>query len=61
MASQEEFDDNDNPCITLIITSNEAQRLLKLDIKAGKHTGMGKTDLHESNIEYYKNSPICIP
>jgi len=37
---------------------SEAQRLLKLDIEAGKHTRMSKTDLHESNIEYYGNFPL---
>jgi hypothetical protein len=37
---------------------SEAQRLLKLDIEAGKHTQMSKTDLHESKIEYYENYPL---
>jgi hypothetical protein len=37
---------------------SEAQRLLKLDIVAGKHTRMSKTNLHELNIEYYKNFPL---
>jgi hypothetical protein len=39
---------------------SEAQRLLKLDIEAGKHTQMSKTDLHESNIEYYENFPLDV-
>jgi hypothetical protein len=37
---------------------SEAQRLLKLDIEAGKHTRMSKTDLHDSNREYYENYPL---
>ncbi len=40
------------------MASSEAQRLLKLDIEAGKHTEMSKTDLHESKIEYYENYPL---
>jgi hypothetical protein len=37
---------------------SEAQKLLKLDTEAGKHTRMSKTDLHESNIEHYENFPL---
>jgi hypothetical protein len=37
---------------------SEAQRLLLIDIEKGKHTEMSKTDLHESNQEYYENFPL---
>jgi hypothetical protein len=37
---------------------SEAQILLKGDIEEGKHTRMSKSDLHESNSEYYENYPL---
>jgi hypothetical protein len=37
---------------------SEAQKLLKLDMEAGKHARMSKTDLHESNIECYEKFPL---
>jgi hypothetical protein len=39
---------------------SESQRLLKIDIEAGKHLLMSKADLHESNLEYYGNFPLSV-